>query len=99
MDYSKYDGHTPGPWARANSNHQGNINAGDGTFAFDVHCWNRGTLAVDANLNLIADAPALLERCKRLEAIVREVAGHTPGVELGTAIRHAQEFLVEDDTP
>ena len=88
IDYKKYDGHTPGPWSPANTNKPSNMMAGDGTFFADLRFWNRGTLAVDANRTLVADAPLLLEACRERDAVLE-----TLEISYRARIRELEESL------
>ena len=89
IDTRKYEGHTPAPW-------RGQVDT-DGKTEFDEHgsVWKgKDVIALvddqacdemfpDADLNLIADAPLLLqaynEKCeevKRLRELIKEIAQH-----------------------
>lgn len=76
MDYSKYEGHTPGKWGREDKVNKETITAGkDKTGAFiytgidlDLRVNFCNTLKErNANYALVIDAPALLAHCKELE--------------------------------
>ena len=71
IDYSKYEGHTAGPWhidgIRVQSNESGWIRV----VAKAVRQQCRTDREAVANANLIADAPLLLKRCRELEAALR----------------------------
>ena len=72
IDYSKYEGHTAGPWhidgIRVQSNESGWIRV----VAKAVRQQCRTDREAVANANLIADAPLLLKRCRELEAELHE---------------------------
>ena len=70
-DYSKYEGHTPGPWISNFASVR--IGVAEGTIAklhsgSDAGSGCMPQAMFNANKALIADAPALLARVKELEA-------------------------------
>jgi len=92
MDYTKYEGHTSGPWraiARKHLDGSISIESGDEadpTALAEVSRANHKTLdELLTNAGLIAAAPDLLERCKRLEAAlmgwILEVNRYADGLE------------------
>jgi hypothetical protein len=70
IDYSKFEGHTPGPWW-TNLPKGGIYTDGyaNGLYSLAVAHGDTcgGVAEFEANVNLIAGAPALLARCKELE--------------------------------
>lgn len=70
FDYTKYEGHTPGPWSDVGSLSSGHRLVGNGqrftvaTIECNVHM---APGEHEANQRLIAAAPLLLARCKALE--------------------------------
>ena len=80
-DYSRYEGHTPGPW-KVGDLHRNTVIAdakyaeGRMTGHDDVDYYGGvliGESIMPQNRNVIADAPQLLAYCKRLEARVKEL--------------------------
>ena len=68
IDYSKYEGHTAGPWEGCGMVVRARIGKW-GRALLDLY--HRETEAETlANRNLIADAPLLLKRCRELEAAI-----------------------------
>lgn len=66
MDYSRYKGHTPGPWTISTQDTCCVIvDEKDKPIAVNPTDTPEET---EANARLMADAPALLEMCKALEA-------------------------------
>ena len=69
IDYSKYEGHTAGPWEGCGMVVRARIGKW-GRALLDLY--HRETEAETlANRNLIADATLLLKRCRELEAALR----------------------------
>ena len=68
IDYSKFDGHTPGPWDYDAP--METVYGGGGLTVADV--WPEDVHDVHATGHLIAAAPALLARCKALEEALRQ---------------------------
>lgn len=82
MDYSKYDGHTPGPWSPTRGDYGWEITRPDnrgGTATILDNSDGSGVSEHAANARLIADAPLLLARCKALEAALDRVASELDG--------------------
>ena len=63
IDTDKYEGHTPAPWGRDY----------DSVFEYGGEDIARLTLGNEANEQLIADAPLLLEEVKRLRDLIEQV--------------------------
>ena len=69
INTDKYEGHTPGPWKQAkpkDSNPRITTQ-----FCGDEIIVNTGETSWEADMNLIADTPLLLERVIHLEHIVK----------------------------
>ena len=70
IDTDKYEGHTPAPWKQAKPK-DGNPRITT-QFCGDEIIVNTGETSWEADMNLIADTPLLLEAYKRLrEALLR----------------------------
>ena len=71
LDLSKYEGHTPGPWAVCTDFI--NVYAPESNTAITSteHCCAPSQAEQDANARLIADAPKLLEELQRTTAKLR----------------------------
>ena len=68
IDTDKYEGHTPAPWKQAkpkDSNPRITTQ-----FCDDEIIVNTGATSWEADIQLIADAPLLLEEVKRLNALI-----------------------------
>jgi len=63
IDYSRYEGHTPGPWDALSC-----LWDDDGNVAYILKGERRGNIFT---AKLISDAPLLLAECKRLEALCK----------------------------
>ena len=77
IDYSKYEGRTAGPWIADVTEPRARVILDRRTYdneAIPVAVLGMSDRpAVQANAHLIADAPMLLERCKKLEESLAEV--------------------------
>ena len=74
-DYSKYEGHTPGPWYHQHGGMAPHFVTSGEEYDFDeiqIVCGSVDCIDSIANSKLIADAPALLARVKELEAELAE---------------------------
>ena len=110
IDYTKYEGHTPGPWGH--NYDDGDIYESGGEWRLigsleNVNDHGNAFPCDDsescANARLIADAPALLARCKALEAAIRAYLYHDPEdgrslTELLTALQDALESEADDES-
>ena len=66
IDTDKYEGHTPAPWKPSQQNNG---------------IWTVGNMSVkwqEADKNLIADAPLLLEEVKRLRCVLGDIESMIP---------------------
>ena len=95
IDTDKYEGHTPAPW-------RGQVDT-DGKTEFDEYgsVWKgKDVIALvddqacdemfpDADLNLIADAPLLLEEVKRLREAIERAIGYTSEMDVLTVLCRA----------
>ena len=70
IDTDKYEGHTPAPWCYYHSNQF--IETEEAIHLF-TNCGDIDDPAYDANSELVADAPLLLEEVKRLQIYERIV--------------------------
>ena len=68
IDYSKYVGHTPGPWCRSRND----IYADCGT-VFDWEPYEGGYFTNDDDYELIVDAPDLLAACRERDERITEL--------------------------
>lgn len=99
-DLSRFDGHSEGPWQRSNSKCRTPIDNGEKHIAMVNYNNNGHEMSScigaehEANVELIAYAPALLARVKELErvlCIVAENARSYPGMQ-----RAIKELLNEE---
>jgi len=70
IDIDKYEGHKEGPWCYYHSNQF--IETEEGIHLF-TNCGDMDDPAYDANSELVADAPLLLEEVKRLREVIAQV--------------------------
>ena len=76
INTDKYEGHTPGPWRQAkpkDSNPRITTQ-----FCGDEIIVNTGATSWEADVQLIADAPLLLEEVKQIHEILREAFTNAP---------------------
>lgn len=70
IDYSKYEGHTPGPWRQS-----GLPILADNSIVFAWMPYDGGYFVNDNDYALVEDAPMLLEECRKRDKEIEQLRG------------------------